>query len=87
LKTPKQLLVGFALETDNEEANALKKLKEKNLDCIVLNSLKTKGAGFGFDTNQVQLILKKGETKKFGLKPKHEVAKDIVNQVIELLHA
>ncbi|MBU3664051.1 MAG: bifunctional phosphopantothenoylcysteine decarboxylase/phosphopantothenate--cysteine ligase CoaBC [Bacteroidetes bacterium] len=87
LKTPKQLLVGFALETDNEEVNALKKLKEKNLDCIVLNSLKSKGAGFGFDTNQVQLIMKKGETKKYGLKPKHEVAKDIVNQVIELLHA
>lgn len=87
IKNSKQILVGFALETDNEEANALKKLKEKNLDCIVLNSLKSKGAGFGFDTNQVQLILKKGETKKYGLKPKHEVAKDIVNQVIDLLHA
>lgn len=86
MKTAKQLLVGFALETDNEEANARKKLKEKNLDCIVLNSLKQQGAGFGFDTNQVSIIRKNGEIVKFGLKPKHQVAQDIVEQVISLLH-
>lgn len=87
VKTKKQILVGFALETDNEEANALKKLKEKNLDFIVLNSLKNKGAGFGFDTNQIYVIHKNGAKLNYGLKPKHEVAKDIVEEVIKLLHA
>ncbi len=87
VKTKKQILVGFALETDNEEANALKKLKEKNLDFIVLNSLKNKGAGFGFDTNQIHVIHKNGKKQDYGLKPKHEVAKDIVEEVIKLLHA
>ncbi|MCF8254948.1 MAG: bifunctional phosphopantothenoylcysteine decarboxylase/phosphopantothenate--cysteine ligase CoaBC [Bacteroidia bacterium] len=87
IKTKKQILVGFALETDNEEANAIKKLNEKNLDFIVLNSLKNKGAGFGFDTNQIQVIHKGGEKVNYGLKPKHEVAKDIVDQIIKTLHA
>jgi len=86
-KTNKQILVGFALETDNEEANALKKLKEKNLDFIVLNSLKNKGAGFGFDTNQIKILHKNGQQIDFGLKPKHEVANDIVDQIIQLIHA
>jgi phosphopantothenoylcysteine decarboxylase / phosphopantothenate---cysteine ligase len=87
LKTKKQILVGFALETDNEEANAIKKLNEKNLDFIVLNSLRNKGAGFGFDTNQIQVIHKGGEKVNYGLKPKHEVAKDIVDQIIKTLYA
>ncbi|MBC7384273.1 MAG: bifunctional phosphopantothenoylcysteine decarboxylase/phosphopantothenate--cysteine ligase CoaBC [Bacteroidia bacterium] len=87
LKTQKQILVGFALETDNEEDNAAKKLKEKNLDFIVLNSLKNKGAGFGFDTNQVNIIHKSGDKTSYGLKPKHEVAKDIVDEVVKLIHA
>lgn len=87
LKSKKQILVGFALETDNEEANALKKLKEKNLDFIVLNSLKNLGAGFGYDTNQIKVLHKNGMQIDFGLKPKQEVAKDIVDQVIQLLHA
>ncbi|OYU96046.1 MAG: phosphopantothenoylcysteine decarboxylase [Bacteroidetes bacterium B1(2017)] len=86
LKTKKQILVGFALETDNEEANATKKLIEKNLDFIVLNSLKNKGAGFGFDTNMIQILHKDGQKINYGLKPKNEVAIDIVNQIIHLLH-
>jgi phosphopantothenoylcysteine decarboxylase/phosphopantothenate--cysteine ligase len=87
IKKKKQLLVGFALETNNEESNAMKKLQEKNLDFIVLNSLKDKGAGFGFDTNQVTIIHKNGNKIKFGLKTKHEVAKDIVDQIIQIIHA
>ncbi len=86
IKTKKQTLIGFALETDNEDANALKKLKEKNLDMIILNSLNNKGAGFGFDTNQVSIMHKSGKKLSYGLKPKHEVAKDIVDEVIKLLH-
>jgi len=86
LKRKKQLLIGFALETDNEEANALKKMKEKNLDFIVLNSLNDKGAGFGFDTNQISILHSNGTKKSFGLKPKKDVAQDIVEQIIQLLH-
>jgi phosphopantothenoylcysteine decarboxylase/phosphopantothenate--cysteine ligase len=86
LKKKKQLLIGFALETDNEEANALKKMKEKNLDFIVLNSLNDKGAGFGFDTNQISILHSNGTKKSFGLKPKKDVAQDIVEQIIQLLH-
>lgn len=87
LKTKKQCLVGFALETDNELANAKQKLNKKNLDFIVLNSLKNKGAGFGHDTNQVTLIDKKGGKTRLKLKSKSEVAEDIVQKVIELNHA
>ena len=78
--------MGFALETDEEEANALKKLKSKNFDLIVLNSLKDEGAGFGHDTNKVTIL--DGKTKKtFGLKSKNEVASDIVEAIIEKMHA
>jgi phosphopantothenoylcysteine decarboxylase/phosphopantothenate--cysteine ligase len=87
LKKKKQILIGFALETNNEEANANKKLQEKNLDFIILNSLNDKGAGFGFDTNQVTIIHKNGNKIKYGLKAKHEVAKDIVDQIIQIIHA
>ncbi len=84
LKTTKQLLVGFALETDKEKENALKKLNNKNLDFIVLNSLNDKGAGFGHDTNKVSIFDKKGNSKHFDLKPKTEIAKDIVSYVLKI---
>ena len=81
-----QKLVGFALETENEAENARKKLKKKNLDFIVLNSLNDEGAGFRSDTNKVSFIFQ--ETKKdFDLKSKKEVAADIVQEIIELLNA
>jgi phosphopantothenoylcysteine decarboxylase/phosphopantothenate--cysteine ligase len=80
-KKPGQFLVGFALETDHEEAYALKKMKEKNLDLIVLNSLKDEGAGFMQDTNKVTIFTKKGEKESFPLKLKKEVAKDIVQWI------
>ena len=73
-----QWLVGFALETENEEENAKGKLQRKNLDMIVLNSLKDKGAGFQQDTNKIKIITDT-EQKEFPLKSKREVAKDILN--------
>ena len=75
-----QLLIGFALETENEEANAEAKLVKKNLDMIVLNSLKTEGAGFQKDTNQVTFIYP-NKKESFTLKNKNEVAQDILNAV------
>ncbi|MGE5521705.1 MAG: bifunctional phosphopantothenoylcysteine decarboxylase/phosphopantothenate--cysteine ligase CoaBC [Candidatus Dadabacteria bacterium] len=84
-KTKEQLLVGFALETNDEKENALKKLKEKNADMIVLNSLNDKGAGFQADTNKVSLFYKTGEEKTFELKSKTLVAKDIVDSIISIL--
>lgn len=80
-----QLLVGFALETDNEEANARQKLEAKNFDLIVLNSLRDPGAGFGHDTNKVRLIDRTG-SREFELKSKKEVAHDIIQAIIEKLH-
>lgn len=84
LKRKNQVFIGFALETDNEMLNAQKKLKSKNFDFIVLNSLKDKGAGFGFDTNKITIVFE-NETKTFDLKPKNLVAKDIVDNVAEKL--
>ena len=78
-----QFLVGFALETQNEEENAKAKLEMKNLDMIVLNSLRDEGAGFKNDTNKIK-ILTKSELKEFPLKSKHDVAKDILNVMEEL---
>lgn len=83
-KRPGQILVGFALETDHELDNAAEKLRRKNLDMIVLNSLRDKGAGFGTDTNKVSIIRRDGSREDFGLKPKREVAADIVSSVIGL---
>lgn len=74
-----QKLIGFALETNDEEIHALDKLKRKNLDFIVLNSLRTPGAGFAYDTNQVTLLFANGQKKAFELKSKTEVAADIVD--------
>ncbi|MBP5732022.1 MAG: bifunctional phosphopantothenoylcysteine decarboxylase/phosphopantothenate--cysteine ligase CoaBC [Bacteroidaceae bacterium] len=84
MKSAKQKLVGFALETDNEQTNAQHKLEKKNLDFIVLNSLRDKGAGFNYDTNKVSIIGRDGETKTFPLKSKTEVAADIVDKLQSL---
>lgn len=82
-----QLLVGFALETNNEKEYALKKLHTKNADFIVLNSLNDAGAGFGHDTNKITIFDKQGNEYPFEVKTKKEVAKDIVNTIIKALHA
>ena len=84
VKKPGQCLVGFALETDNAVEHAYDKLKKKNLDFIVLNSLQDKGAGFACDTNKVTIIDAKGENE-FPLKSKSDVAKDIVSHLAKLL--
>lgn len=78
-KTSKQKLVGFALETNDEQKNAQGKLQKKNFDFIVLNSLRDKGAGFNYDTNKISVIYRSGETVSFPLKPKTEVAADIAD--------
>lgn len=85
MKREGQLLVGFALETDNEQANAQKKLEKKNLDFIVLNSLHDAGAGFGVDTNKVTIIDRKGHIEEGSLKSKQEVAQDIVDYLTALM--
>ena len=79
-----QLLIGFALETNNEIEHAKLKIKNKNLDLIVLNSLKDKGAGFKTDTNKITLIDKYNKTTKFELKSKQDAAKDIVAAILKL---
>jgi phosphopantothenoylcysteine decarboxylase/phosphopantothenate--cysteine ligase len=80
-KKKNQFLVGFALETENEKGNASRKLKEKNLDLIVLNSLKDKGAGFGHSTNKISVIGKNNKMINFELKSKREVAVDILKLI------
>ncbi|MBI9033708.1 MAG: bifunctional phosphopantothenoylcysteine decarboxylase/phosphopantothenate--cysteine ligase CoaBC [Bacteroidales bacterium] len=84
-KNENQILIGFALETDNEIINAKKKLHNKNLDFIVLNSLKDEGAGFESKTNKISIISKDGEIVDFELKPKSVVALDIVDKVYSLV--
>jgi phosphopantothenoylcysteine decarboxylase/phosphopantothenate--cysteine ligase len=76
-----QFLVGFALETENEIENAKAKLRKKQLDAIVLNSLNDSGAGFGKDTNKVTFIDKNFVIKSFELKTKAEVARDILHEI------
>jgi phosphopantothenoylcysteine decarboxylase/phosphopantothenate--cysteine ligase len=83
-KKKSQILIGFALETENEIENAQKKIKSKNLDFIVLNSLNDKGAGFKSDTNKVSIIDKHNNIKNYELKSKQQVAKDIVKEIIAL---
>ncbi len=85
IKRKNQVLVGFALETTDEEANAQKKLEKKNLDFIVLNSLNDAGAGFGVDTNKITVIGKNNKTVPFELKTKKEVAADIVKMIDSIL--
>lgn len=77
-----QILVGFALETNNEKINAIEKLNAKNADMIVLNSLRDAGAGFGHSTNKISIFDKKGGQQEFGMKSKEAVAKDIVDAII-----
>ncbi len=84
IKREGQMLVGFALETQNAVANAQKKLKQKKLDFIVLNSLENEGAGFGYDTNKISIIDNDNNKEEFSLKSKREVAIDIVNKIVSL---
>jgi len=84
-KQPHQVMVGFALETENEVSNAQAKLEKKNLDMIVLNSLNDKGAGFGHDTNKISVIQKDGSLHRFALQSKTEAAVDIVHLISELM--
>ena len=84
-KKESQVLVGFALETDNEQENAAKKLKDKNADMLILNSLNDEGAGFGYDTNKVTFFFRNGDKKDVALKSKKLLAKDIIDAIIELL--
>ncbi len=83
VKKEHQLLVGFALETNDEVKHAKEKLKKKNLDLIVLNSLRDEGAGFQVDTNKITIIDRAGKEIEFGLKSKTEVAKDLVGEIIQ----
>ncbi|EKU88020.1 bifunctional phosphopantothenoylcysteine decarboxylase/phosphopantothenate--cysteine ligase CoaBC [Bacteroides oleiciplenus] len=84
MKKDNQVLVGFALETNDEQHNAEDKLQRKNLDFIVLNSLNDKGAGFRYDTNKISIIDREGKTD-FPLKSKTEVAVDIVDRLVKVL--
>jgi len=84
VKKKGQLLAGFALETDNEIANARGKLQKKNLDLIILNSLRDEGAGFGLETNRITIIDSNNNIDKFELKTKGEVASDILKKIISL---
>ncbi len=82
MKKRGQLTVGFALETNDEKANATGKMERKNFDMVVLNSLRDEGAGFNFDTNKVTILKKGNIQKEFKLKPKEEVAEDIVAEIL-----
>jgi phosphopantothenoylcysteine decarboxylase/phosphopantothenate--cysteine ligase len=84
MKTGSQRLVGFALETNDEEVNAQKKLKKKNFDFIVLNSTRNKGTTFRSDDNQISIISESGQ-KDYEKKPKTEVARDIIDELSAIL--
>lgn len=83
----KQIIVGFALETNNEVANAKEKLKRKNFDFIVLNSLQDKNAGFGHDTNKISIIDRHENIKEYALKAKNDVAQDIIEAILERIES
>ena len=85
IKKPGQFLAGFALETNDDVKNATDKLKRKNLDMIVLNSLRDEGAGFGYETNRITIIDRNNNIDKFELKTKSEVASDILQKIISLI--
>jgi phosphopantothenoylcysteine decarboxylase / phosphopantothenate---cysteine ligase len=85
IKKPNQILVGFALETSHEVENARAKLKKKNFDFIVLNSLNDEGAGFRVDTNKIAIISHDNKMLSFQLKSKREAAVDIVNEMMNLI--
>ena len=82
IKRPGQTLIGFALETNDEDVNAQAKLSKKNLDAIVLNSLRDSGACFGTDTNKIKIFFANGKSQQYPLKSKNEVAKDIIDSII-----
>ena len=82
-----QILVGFALETSNERQYALSKLNNKNADMVVLNSLNDEGAGFGYDTNKITIFEKNGKEQSYERKPKQQVAKDIVDRIVNMMYA
>lgn len=84
-KKPGQILIGFALETNNELANAIHKLEKKNLDFIVLNSMKDEGGAFKNDTNKITIIDRHKKQEDFELKPKNEVAADICKKILDLI--
>jgi phosphopantothenoylcysteine decarboxylase / phosphopantothenate---cysteine ligase len=84
-KKHSQILVGFALETNDEIKNALDKLSSKNLDFIVLNSLKDEGAGFDHDTNKITIIDRYNNIDKFELKTKDEAARDVLNKIVSVI--
>ena len=81
------MMVGFALESENGLQNAKDKLRRKNFDFIVLNSIRDNGAGFGYDTNKISIVHRDASVKHFELKPKTEVARDIINEIHENLHS
>lgn len=85
IKRQGQLLIGFALETNDESSNAMLKLEKKHLDMIVLNSLRDKGAGFRTDTNRISIFKADGSQQQYETKPKAEVAKDIIDQISDLI--
>lgn len=87
MKSSKQLLVGFALETHDEVNHAKKKIESKNFDFIVLNSLQDEGAGFGHDTNKITIIDRHQHIQSFPLKSKTDAAHDIVEAIKQRLHA
>jgi phosphopantothenoylcysteine decarboxylase/phosphopantothenate--cysteine ligase len=84
MKQATQLLIGFALETNDEETNAQGKLEKKNFDCIVLNSLRDSGAGFNHDTNKISILFRNNNKRDFELKSKNAVAEDILQAMIDL---
>ena len=84
LKTDKQILVGFALETADEENNAIKKITDKNADFIILNSLNDEGAGFGYSTNKITIFDKAFNKFSFEIKSKEAVAVDIINTILKI---
>ncbi|PWT74772.1 MAG: bifunctional phosphopantothenoylcysteine decarboxylase/phosphopantothenate--cysteine ligase CoaBC [Bacteroidetes bacterium] len=86
IKKNGQVVVGFALENRNEKAHAMGKLKKKNADMIVLNSLNDTGAGFGYDTNKITIFEKDGTELAYEKKPKQQVAKDIVDRIVKMLY-
>jgi phosphopantothenoylcysteine decarboxylase/phosphopantothenate--cysteine ligase len=86
-KRQDQVIVGFALETEHEKENTIGKMKNKNADLMVLNSLNDAGAGFGHDTNKITIFEKSGEEMEFNTKSKADVAKDIVDTLIRFYYA
>ena len=83
-KSTSQILIGFALESDNEINNAISKLKNKNLDFVVLNSTNDEDAGFSVDTNKITIIDSENNIEEFKLKSKYNVSKDIFNKILKI---